>query len=353
MGVGAETVHSDKWTPERSPRAPTPCRLLVVLVLVALAATGCFDADAAVVVKSDGSGVVTFEVIPDPDLAVVLDQVDIETIAQDVLAGVEGATFRAEERMGLERYFVEVPFDDYRDLTVNILEGATIAGQTFTPFTQFDLRELDEGGWRLTAVTNPLGAMASFQEGTALGLAGAAARARTGTDPRVKLSVSLPGAVIASNAESTDKGTAVWELSDPSKPYTLDMTTEAVSAFTTLQLVLAGVAGVIVLGLVLTLVGSVGPARRDRGSRSRRRRERKRSRGGNGVAGTTGWEPPSANQDLPQPKGRGREQAPQVVVHDDFKTVLPAMGDSPVDPTGIQPPEGPSTPDRDTDRGDP
>lgn len=235
-----------------------------------LLASGCLTTDAYVTINGDGSGELRLEVFPPVAVSGALDASGVEALARDALEGVDGATFESKERLGHTFYIVNVPFEDVRQLTTNIADGATMAGQRVTPFSQFDLRELPDGGWSLNAVTNPLDLAATFSEGSALaGLQGLAGTEEAGVG--LELSVTLPGRLTDSNADSQEDNTARWILNDPAASYDLQMRTESTPLLTQLQWVLLGLVAVFVLGGVLMFVGASGPVK----GKSLRRRSRK------------------------------------------------------------------------------
>lgn len=259
------------------------------MVLTA-AFTGCLTTDAHVTIHDDGSGVLRMEVFPPPAISGAVDDAGVEAIARRALEGVDGASFETEHRLGQTFYIVEVPFADFRRLTTNVADGATMAGQSLTPFTRFDLRELPDGGWSLDAVTNPLDRAAAFSEGSPLvGL-----QALAGTDDAgvgLELSVTLPGSLTDSNADSREGDTATWNLTDPTATYELAMRTEATPLLTPLQWVLAGLLALFLLGAVLMFVGASGPVKR-RSLRKPSRREHE------------AFMPPNAGEPPKQPKER-------------------------------------------------
>lgn len=273
--------------------------------------TGCLTSDAHLTIAEDGSGELRAEVTPPVELSDALEATQIEALASNALEGVEGASFETQERRGRITYIVEVPFDDYRDLTTNIAGGATVAGQRFTPFSQFDLRELPDGGWSLHAVTNPLAQVVSSSDGSPLaGIVGLAAGEQAGSG--LELSVTLPGRLTNSNADSREDNTARWDLNDPSAAHVLQMRTEATPLLSPLQWVLVGLVGLFVVGAVLMFVGARGPVKRktlfkpssrereaviagsavESPKQPRRRRRHARRRKRLASCGRTGWENP-------------------------------------------------------------
>lgn len=264
----------------------------MVVVSVSFVLTGCLTTDAYLTVDRDGSGELRLEVFPPPEITGAVEESDAEALARSALEGVDGATFESNQRLGQTFYIVKVPFSDFRELTTNVADGASVAGQRITPFSRFDLRELPDGGWSLDAVTRPLAQAATFAEGPQLaGLQGLAASEEAGVG--LELSVTLPGRLMDTNADYQEGDTASWSLNDPAASYTLSMRTEAKPLLTPLQWVLVGLGGVFVLGAVFMFIGASGPVKR--------RSLRKPSR--------TEHEAFMPNHATPEPKGTKRQKA--------------------------------------------
>jgi hypothetical protein len=244
--------------------------MALAVVVASVVATGCLSGDIDVTVHDDGSGEVRLEVVPSRELQQVLDQVDVESLADSYLDGIDGASFEPYERDGLDGYRMVVPFDDYGELTSLLVEGTTVAGQQIRLFSSIDLREVGDG-WRLDAVLAPeivgdaLTAPPGLEE-----LLATEGRAALGAG--LDLSIALPGQVVNSNADEIDGGTATWRLEDLDGTTPLRMVTRPRDVPTTLQLVLAGALAALVLGVVLALWGA-GRARRSETRRQIRAHE--------------------------------------------------------------------------------
>lgn len=240
-------------------------RLTMALLLVAATATGCLSGDIDVTVRDDGSGEVRLEVFPSAQLQTVLDAVDVSSLADTYLDGIDGASFEEIERDDRDGYLVVVPFDDYGELTSVLVDGATIVGQQIRLFSSIDLRQID-GGWRLDAVlapeitSNTLTAPPELDD-----LIETDGRVALGSG--LDLSISLPGEVTTTNADETDGGTATWRLEELDGDTELRMVTEPRSFPTPLQKVLAIAGAAVLLGVLLASWGT----RRSRRSDSRRR----------------------------------------------------------------------------------
>jgi hypothetical protein len=229
------------------------------------------------------------EVFPGPQLRRALDGFDVESAVGGAFAGAEGYTFDDVERDGRPGYRIEVPFRDHRDAVPLLVDGATVAGERVVLFSSFELEELrGDRGWRLEAEINPIGRIVSggAAEPTALEQLVAAA-GLPGSGSGLDLSISLPGAVVSSNADRVDGGTATWVLDRPEAPTRLFLRTEPRPLLNPAQLVAALAAAAVAVGAVLALVGR-RTYQRTEGDRNRRRHER------HGVRRTPGdpWAPP-------------------------------------------------------------
>lgn len=233
--------------------------MVALVVVVALVTSGCLGADVSVEVDADRSGEVRLQVTPPVELSGEIEDAGVEDLVEDAIEGIDGADFEVEDRFR-DTYIVVIPFRDYRQLTDDIADGGDIAGGRVTPFARFDLRELPDGGWELDAATNPLGAAVSFPQGSPLGVLVQRAD-DSGEGSGVELSITLPGKLVSSNADSQIDGTAVWSIDDPTASYELHMRTEEDPLLDPLQWVLLGLLALLVTGAALMFVGATGPSR--------------------------------------------------------------------------------------------
>lgn len=266
-------------------RARRAWRLMAV-VLVAVVATGCLSGKVDVEVDDDGAAHATVEVFPDSEVMRQISGLDVETLLGDPAGATDLELTRIDDD-GREGFRLEFDVPDAAALGTALESGLTIGGQQVTLFSAFDLVEYDYGAWRLNATVAPAGQLlaAPTDQALAAQVETLAQQLRAPGSVGLRLTVSLPGTIISSNADRTSGGSATWELDDPDASPTLLMETEPAPRFTTAQLVALGGVLALVVGLALAAFGS---ANKDRGSG---RRRRKTTFGGPGPA-TTSWGPP-------------------------------------------------------------
>jgi hypothetical protein len=252
------------------------------------------------VVESDGAGEITIDVIPDSDVMDALADTDIQGLVST------SSTLRAERTTidGREGFRISVPFRDPDELGQLMVAGATFAGQQISLFSEFTVQEIDYGAWRLNAtprasaavIAGPSGESLSDDEllalaerSTGLGLGGVQMSNRS-----VDFSITLPGALVSSNASDVDGTRATWRLTGGDVPEVLVMETEPKQFPTPAQAVVAVGAVGLLLGVVLL---ALGPGRRtSRAGARRRKRVRTQARPAQGwsAAGPDGaGEPPA------------------------------------------------------------
>lgn len=291
-----------------SPRTPEigrqgTWRLLLVVLIAAFALPGCLGADVEAKVDDDGSGELVVEVFPDSDVMRQTEGLDVAALLGEQAGGPIDLDLTRIDVDGRSGFRLEVPFDDATALGGVVVDGITIAGQQIQLFSAFDLREVDEGRWRLDATVVAGGSVISDAAGSVLtdeemleiagdaagiGFGGVAVSTRS-----LKLSIILPGEVISSNADSTSGGRATWTLSGPDAPTSLLMETRPREFPTPAQLVVGGAALALLLGLVLVGFGGV----RDRTGTRTSRRRRGRFRGPDRGSGS--WQAPGSDPVLP------------------------------------------------------
>ncbi len=291
-----------------------PRRRVLVTALVALCSillTGCLHGDVDVTVNADGSGKIVVEVFPTRRVQEALRSfdVDIESLVEGSFEQVDGSEFDEISDGDRKGYRLVVPFDDYRDVERVLVDGGSLAGQQVKLFSSLRITELpDDAGWQLDAEILPLGqAIANSDTGmipeSMRDVLDRAGMGDTDTDADLDLSISLPGEVVASNADSISGGTATWRLDEPDAPATLQMRTEPKEFPTQVQLIVGGAVLAVVLGLALFVFGAT---RRHRTTKQPRRR---RARGGAGVAPDADWSvPPTGTR--PSPQSDRPEQLP-------------------------------------------
>ncbi|MFN7148941.1 MAG: DUF2510 domain-containing protein [Microthrixaceae bacterium] len=255
----------------RSPRFASPVLLLVATILVA---TGCLNGKAELTVKDDDSGTLVVEVLPPGRLTDELDADDVAELFESPDADIQ---VDAVDRDGRAGYRLEVPFDDYRAIEEALGGSAGAAGVSAGMISSLSIVELpDDEGWEFSATVGSTSGTTGSGELDAL-IAG-----ESGSG--FEFSVSLPGNVLNSNADSTDGGTATWDLGDPAAPTDLRMRTEPAPLITPFRVIVGGAALVVLVGLVLFLIGASRPQRVSRRARRQDEAERVPS-----PASTAGW----------------------------------------------------------------
>lgn len=242
---------------------------MALVAAVCVVATGCLSGEVEVVVNGDGSGRVVVEVLPEGPLADALRSVELERLVELSAEGVRGTEFETFERAGRVGYRLTIDFDDADGAVQALQRGVTIVGQPVQLLGSGELRKLpDGGGWELTAQVVPAGKILTAPTGDATGnaaAAGLAALVQAASAPDsgsgLNLSISLPGHVTESNADSVSGGTATWRLDEPEAPTELRVRTEP-DPFPLPMRLAAGAAALVVLAVVALIVRR---ARRRRG----------------------------------------------------------------------------------------
>lgn len=268
-------------------RSPRFAGLVLLLVATVLAATGCLSGAAALTVNDDDSGTLVVEVFPPGRLTDELDADDVAELFESPDADIQ---VDGVDRDGREGYRIEVPFDDYRDIGGRLDSSAGSAGVWRGLLPELQIVELpDDEGWEFSAtVGSATDPVTGWTELDAL-IDGDGASV-------FELSVSLPGTVLRSNADSTDGGTATWELRDSVEPRALQMRTEPSPLVTPVRVIVGGAALVVLAGVVLFLVGASRPQRASRRARRQQEAERVPS-----PASTAGWSRSETSPDVLPP----------------------------------------------------
>lgn len=249
---------------------------LLAVAALALSATACLRADVDVTVNSDRSGEIQVEVYPNAAVRSALEGTDVESLVEGTFEQVEGFEFSEIDRGERQGYLLQVPFDDYRDVTDVLISGGSVAGQQVTLFSSFALTELPDGGWELAATVNPIGKILGGTAGAGQSavlseLLSAAAGSPGGTG--LDLTVALPGEVTTSNADIVSGGSATWHLDSADAPTDLRMRTQPEPWLNPLVMVIGSAFIVVIIGVMLSLWGA-GRPEKSIGDRARRRRHR-------------------------------------------------------------------------------
>lgn len=296
--------------------------------------TGCLRSDVDAVVDDDGSGQVTIDVVADSDLTAALGGVDIEGL----VSASSALTAERTEVDGRDGFRLTIPFGDPEELNQLMVTGLAFAGQQISLFSEFRVREVDYGAWRLDATPRPGAAVISDPSGRALsdeallGLAEQATGIGFGgvriSGRSVDFSIALPGALVSSNARDVDGTRATWRLTGEDVPAVLLLETEPRQFPTPAQAVVAVGALGLLLGLVLLAFGS--NRRTTRASGRRRKRVRAQPQHASGwAAAEPGGSDGRAGAQLPV---IGRPPAPPGSDH--------ARAPSPHEPVEEGPPPG-------------
>ena len=267
--------------------------------MVALAATGCLSGSVEVVVEDDGSGRAVVEVFPDSDVMDQIAGLDVASLLgpEPPGSGELELTPITGDRPG---YRLELPFADAAALGTALETGLVVGDQQVTLFSSFDLVEYDYGEWRLDAVISPAGQLItspSDQQPSADIQALLEGLRSRSPDVGFELTISLPGKVVTSNADSTSGGSATWRLDDAGESQELTMETEPAPLLTPAVAVVGGSVLVLIVGIALVAFGS---ARRDTSRPSRRRRSR---RFPGPAPAADSWAPPAGAAPRLQPLG--------------------------------------------------
>jgi hypothetical protein len=244
-------------------------RHVALAAAVCLVATGCLSGEVEVVVNDDGSGRVVVEVLPEGPLADALRSVELERLVELSAEGVNGAEFETFERDGRVGYRLTIDFDDADGAVQALSSGVTVVGQPVKLLDSGELRELpDGGGWELSAKVVPadqilVAPAGGGEAGAAGGLSAlVAAAAAPDSGSGLNLSISLPGRVTDTNADSFSGGTATWRLDEPEAPTELRVRTEP-DPFPLPMRLLAGGAALVVLAVVFLIVRRTRRRRRE------------------------------------------------------------------------------------------
>ena len=226
------------------------CRTVLLLLVLLVGATSCFQATVGLEVADDGSGQLVVDLVPSPALLSTVGG-DLDAVARQLqtaaAAQSSGAVAKVTDTPNGQALSLELPFTDVTALTADAgsasggVTGAILGGVVQR------LKITQQGGsWTMDAVIDP-----SATQGGLLG-SPLAANPQLAVPPSVKFSVTLPGRVESTNADTTSGGTATWTLrTDGGGPQTLTM---ANTSTPVLPYVLAALGVVVVLVAVAALL---------------------------------------------------------------------------------------------------
>lgn len=195
-------------------RGRSSLALAAVIFILALLTTSCFDLDMDVAVREDGSGSVSMMTRVDEaalDALVWLEEVAAEDTCRQFLTDRDG--------VGLSAVMYMASFVSFGPGTVSVdTEGDCVVTTTaawtaeesdttlaaLSDHDQFRLRRLDNGGWRFEMEMGQFKdeelALDDLQPATSL----------LSKSPTMAISVTLPGDVVAHNADSVFQSSYSW-----------------------------------------------------------------------------------------------------------------------------------------------
>lgn len=327
-------------------RGPTGklLRLVGVFVLATGAMVllgGCMTMELAVDVRSDGSGVFSFDTVVPAQVAAFMEMaggsLDEKYVRREFLAGLPGELAK--------RVDVSVKRSD-DDVTIGIrvrfadldeLNSAMTDAVESTPlFTEFELRKQDEQ-WVFNAVSENLTASGATEidgDDPVLGgesffdedLFGEDAFGGLFAEPRTSFTIRFPGRVLVSNADRVEGRSATWDLDGPGVE-SLSATAELGGGMNTVAI------GALVGGVAVVLIAVVAVTAL---------RRRSGSAGGDGAVGGdgVGW---SVGAPVgPSAPGAGAWSTPPAPVPPGPPR-MPTAPPAPVPPAPV-PPEPPRMP---------
>ncbi len=222
----------------------------LLLLMLLVATTSCFQASVGLEVADDGSGQLVVDLVPSPALLATVGG-DLPAFARQLQTAASaqssGAVAKVTDTPEGQALRLELPFTDVKALTADAgSAGGGVTGVLLGGVVQ-RLQVTQAGdAWSMVAVIDA-GATQGGLVGSPL-----AANPALAVPPSVKFSVTLPGRVESTNADSSSGGTATWTIrTTGTGPQTLKMTNTSVPV---LPYVLAAVGAVAVLLVVGTLV---------------------------------------------------------------------------------------------------
>jgi len=256
--------------------------LVLMSALAASVLTGCLRAEMEVEVGGDGSGTAAIEVyIDEAELgAGGISQDDLVELAETATQQFDGVEVSAVEAVGSKGFRVQIPFDDYRQLTQSLTNG-DYGGVSIRLFQTFVINEGADGGWSMSATVDPVGVRATLSQ-IPTSISGSASSVDSSME--FVFSMTLPGKVLRSNATAVDGGTARWNLKGDIEAVRFTMENDP-PGITTLQMIFVLIGGLLLIGTALVLISAAGGRRR--WDKRRRRRWRK----GQDVVPHGQWQP--------------------------------------------------------------
>lgn len=219
--------------------------LVAVVVLCVVASTGCLDATARIEVHDEQSATVVVDVVPDRQLWDALGGQGTAgrvagTVRHDAAPRFAVEKIQGDRTPGIRLTWSDAPIDA-------LTQPIPYAGGQLAPlFEKFQVVHADDGSWQLDAVVAPVAPIANDVE----------ARFPVKGDDMVivKLSIAMPGRVVATNADSHDRSAATWNLDARSAaPTSIDMRSEPGLGINPVLFLVAGLVVLIGLGVLMVV----------------------------------------------------------------------------------------------------
>lgn len=273
-------------------------RIVVVMVAVVLTATGCLSGTANITVRGDGSGEFKVEVFPPGETRRALSKVETSKLIGESFGDFKGAEVDEIKKDGRSGFRITVPFKNPEQAKKLLTGGLHVSGHSVRIFAAFDLHQLpDTDRWVFRATANTIEQIfAPFKADKAFAPVTRALQDGTDASEAVKsadleVSISLPGRLASSNADSIDGGTAKWKITDPAAPRALRANSVPQDFPTALQTILGIAVLVMLIGLVLVMVGKRSAHTNSIRRLSRLERKEIKAR----TAAAAGWGPRGAS----------------------------------------------------------
>jgi len=186
-------------------------RLIVVVALVALAATACkLETNYGAVINTDGTGKIIAEIGMDEEAQGFFLQEGTDPFAGQALGEIPGATTRQETRGDMTFYVIEADVDDVSQIEDMMLNDSESLFKTFS-VTVTDSRVTVSA---TADAADTLGAQAEGFDPTVF---------EDSISANVKL--TLPGRILTNNADRVEGNTLIWAV--PVLGGTLDLQAES------------------------------------------------------------------------------------------------------------------------------
>lgn len=232
--------------------------VLCVLIVACAVATGCLGGEADFEFAGDGSGTFVLESEIPNGVEQALLGTDIEAELARAITSTPGVSLEVFRRAGQRWIRFEAGFDDGQALVEGLLDPNDL-GLQIRVFSELRMEELtDDSGTAFAARTVPVAEAIQIDApgfdsvtGTALGSSRGGA-----SGEGVQLAVTLPGRVVSTNGEVVDEDRVQWRLDDPDVAADLLARAEPHPPLSPLWWAVLGAGALLVVGALLTFVGS-------------------------------------------------------------------------------------------------